>query len=362
MIDGSRPRGLRGGHATAIVLAVAGAQSLCLEPSAFPAKSLAFAPRGALVRTTTDLISTSDSDHCVPSLLGGVQLFCSEEVDSRATNPHDAAAKLDDSWRAALDSSTVVVGRIEAHPLPVVLGSSDGVVVTAELRDIQPDEALSIRCDALGRVATTQGFADSGNGTDLQESAPRPNCLTGNSESFWNEQSGGTSSRNAVLFRFSQPVRAFGAWFGDLETRNDGFGRAAVVRLLDEFGGCLGDSEVVSDTRDSASCGDHSDTSGSGCGNRATRWIGFVSPEPEPAVSAMLVVVGDDDRNEPNDGYREHISFIGPSIGRLPPSQNARAGSPSPSRTLDAPAARVYLPSVLRTSAPGPRMGAGACH
>ena len=112
-----------------------------------------------------------------------------------------------------------------------------------------------------------------------------------------------------MLFDFSEPVTAFGAWFGDLETSPNG--TSAIVRLLDASGNRIGDDIVVPPTIDPSQCGA---ASFRGCGNRTTRWIGFVDDASQ--VKQMLVVVGDDAAGE--TGNREHLSFIGATLAEKP--------------------------------------------
>jgi hypothetical protein len=50
---------------------------------------------------------------------------------------------------------------------------------------------------------------------------------------YWTENIGATTSKNALLFDFSEPFASFGAWFGDIETRQDGSGADARYYLLD---------------------------------------------------------------------------------------------------------------------------------
>ena len=82
------------------------------------------------------------------------------------------------------------------------------------------------------------------NGLSVQGLAPRPASLVGNAACSNGNgtvytESGGTgegTTRDAVTFSFSRPVWGFGAWFGDLETRTDGQGVPAIVRLLERHG------------------------------------------------------------------------------------------------------------------------------
>jgi hypothetical protein len=75
-------------------------------------------------------------------------------------------------------------------------------------------------------------FPSISDASSLQDTAPKPFSLQ--NELFRNEESAGsTTSKNGILFEFSEPVIGFGAWFGDVETRTDGTGVAAEVRLFD---------------------------------------------------------------------------------------------------------------------------------
>ena len=75
----------------------------------------------------------------------------------------------------------------------------------------------------------TPAWGSSTSSRTLQDCAPRPQSLYDGSRPqprFWNALYGASTDLNAVMFEFPQPVRAFGAWFGDLETRTDGHGVA----------------------------------------------------------------------------------------------------------------------------------------
>jgi len=151
----------------------------------------------------------------------------------------------------------------------------------------------------------------------MQDHAPKPQTLYTAGKAYYNESSGSTSSRNALLFTFAQPIRAFGAWLGDVETRTDGNGTTALLRLLDDSGVRIGDDIQIptsTATADQSLCGAPVNDSYVGCGNRTTRWIGFVADDATP-VKQMLVIVGDDDsQTDGNDGNTEHLSFIGATV------------------------------------------------
>jgi len=152
----------------------------------------------------------------------------------------------------------------------------------------------------------------------LQDNAPRPQSMyTSSSDTrprFWNESIGSNSNRNAVLFQFSEPVAAFGAWFGDVETRTDGSGTPARVQLFDAVNTIIADEIIPTSTTDQSLCGNPpTGNTYAGCGNRTTRWVGFINSDV--IVSAMLVIVGDDDTGEGYDlGNEESISFIGATL------------------------------------------------
>jgi uncharacterized repeat protein (TIGR01451 family) len=165
-----------------------------------------------------------------------------------------------------------------------------------------------------------------GNSTVMQDGAPYPYNTTPQ-PLFWNQTSNGSGlGRSAVLFTFSQPVKSFGAWFGDLETRSivKG-GTPAILRLLDASGNRIGkdieilasqiyNSSVTATALDESLCGSasspfNSNPSGLGCGNKSTRWVGFVDSAITARVKQVLVIVGDDDAG--GNGNAERLSFIG---------------------------------------------------
>ena len=195
-----------------------------------------------------------------------------------------------------------------------------------------------------GRVNPSQNSGDDA----LQGSAPEPNVNVAGSDAdeitsgdgvfdAYNDGNKGLDgSPNGVLFAFSEPVQAFGAFFADLESRDpetltqamidahpagtfagmapgDPIGGAlATVQLFDAncdpLTTAVGVPAFLDDNEDgvnespavtnpatdfrTATCGGPSNT-GFGCGNDTTRWIGFVRSTAD--VAFMLVSVGDDD-------------------------------------------------------------------
>ncbi|NJL87240.1 MAG: DUF11 domain-containing protein [Leptolyngbyaceae cyanobacterium SM1_1_3] len=261
-------------------------------------------------------------------------VFISEEVGFDNAASRSQTDRLDDSWRTeamqagaiAFEQSQIPNGPNNEAIAPSrypLLTTASGVTVEISLQDVTVADVIN--SDSTGTVAS--GSPRLSSSSTLQGDAPRPASFYDNSSQprFWSESTGSSISRNAVLFDFSEPVTAFGAWFGDVETRTDGNGLPAVVRLLDANGDRIGaDIVVATSTSDQSQCGSSSlrfpDSSDSfrGCGNRTTRWIGFVDPEAQ--VKQMLVIVGDDDFGDTGD--REHLSIIGATLATKPGSPN----------------------------------------
>ena len=184
----------------------------------------------------------------------------------------------------------------------------------------------------------------------MQDCAPYPesywdaDATTAGQQSmpFWNDvDNSGTSSQelDGVLFDFPTPVAAFGAWFGDVETRTvarpaddeapiavgDTAPTPAYIKLFDAAGNVVYEGVINTATspQDDTTCGGPViDTDLVGCGNQGTRWIGFVVPAGSAPVAKMLVTVGDDDscvevQDTQCDASTEHLSWIGARV-RLP--------------------------------------------
>lgn len=252
-----------------------------------------------------------------------VDIYVSDEVGASET---DAAAKadiLDDQWLDAASSTSsncqdcLIKGSIAAadeNPgkASEIVIDKEGLVVNVKLKDYQVDNNQDI-----GEVATTQGnVSDS---ATLQDGSPKPESLS--DQLSWSEVSGGRASLNGVEFEFSQPVAAFGAWFGDVETRTDGEGQPAKVRLFDQNGNKIGEDYIIQpSTNQQELCGSPNllGNNFEGCGNKTTRFIGFVANDGE-FVKLFSVIVGDDDTSKivsqtSASGTTEHLSFIGPRV------------------------------------------------
>lgn len=254
-------------------------------------------------------------------------IFSTDEVTGTGVTSRADTDALNDPWEAAVISSLGVtasdfeVGGIDNATLPNVLSASNGLNVTVSLNDMTN---IADTTD-FGVPANTQGSAGNATSTTMQDSAPKPSSIydTGSS-AYYNEISGSGSSRNGLVFDFSQPTSNFGAWFGDVETRTDGSGTAAEVRLYDSAGIFMS-SHIVepmpSDPAfDQSQCGAPVQDNFRGCGNRSSRWIGFVA-DPTMLVSKMILIVGDDDTTAgTDDANTEHMSFIGATTAVVPPA------------------------------------------
>ena len=273
----------------------------------------------------------------------------------------------DDTWRADLgDLCTFETGTLSAENIAFTMGD----VALSRYNVLASDVADPT---ATGTLETSSGQIVSSGLESMQDDAPKPNSLI--SAPYWNDSTGSSAGRNAVLFDFGATGidTGFGAWFGDLETkatRTDYVG-VDVANPTQEVGGQPGGTEAFmrlffangatqdvpipaaaapatrgTDDGDSStpdwtaavsltSGGDASYCGGltndaNGCGNSTTRWIGFTVDDPANPVLRMLVVVGDDDHNLAGpfgsaselvtctssncDGGTERLSFMGATL------------------------------------------------
>lgn len=242
---------------------------------------------------------------------------------------------LDDSWRAL--SASTGLAQFEVLQLPVAdpvaahptVGTFVGSAVTAQvsLRNVPQSTILGFGGSALdpstGSLATVNANGPGvgvGTSRTLQECAPYPashyGASTADQTPAWSETAGDGTTLNGVLFQFSSPVRAFGAWFGDVESRA---GTPAWLKLFDAAGLVVWEGPVGGEAATDAECGGSAEVDALACGNQGTRWVGFVSPNGEQ-VSAMLLTVGDDDScaqvaSAQCGGGSEHLSFVGATLG-----------------------------------------------
>ncbi|MBX3196294.1 MAG: hypothetical protein KF727_14500 [Microbacteriaceae bacterium] len=201
----------------------------------------------------------------------------------------------------------LIISATVGDPLAGDLATSpDGVTVSVMRArySLDPTAPVFVEYSPNSGVA-----ACGGSGRQMQGGASRPSVLTGLADCsdlgvVYNEfgGSGEASTRDAVELSFSRPVIAFGAWFGDLETRTDGQGVPAVVYLFGPEGDLVEQFQVTPDG-DQSLC----ENSARLCGNETTRWVGFT----DVLVGRMVVVVGDEDATgTAND---EGISLVGPT-------------------------------------------------
>ena len=239
-----------------------------------------------------------------------VTAYISDDVGPDNVSNRTAADALDDTWRSAATSA----GANGFHQITLSGATVDQKIIWTSgggfTAQVSNREMTTTDMSTANSVGSQNGTYELSSSNTLQDEAPRPASLysSGSQPLFWNQTGGSTATRNAILFTFSAPISAFGAWFGDLETRTDGNGVAAIVRLLDGSGNRIGgDIIVTTSTSPQSSCGG----TFAGCGNRSTKWVGFVATS-DTRVKQMLVVVGDDDNG--GNALAERISFIGATV------------------------------------------------
>ncbi len=280
---------------------------------------------------------------------------------ANAVEESDTLALMDD-WAAAAVSANFTYLSPAVTPADDVSGDSavlsfpgvSDVSVTVSRRQVPPANATNPTDASTGALSNNAKFSDSAR---LQDCAPRPADLTSapagmlmpstasfsglgaTPATFWNATTFPAGNQlDAALFEFSRPVGAFGLWFGDLETRppvTGGGGALAIVKLLDSAGNVIQSTEILPDEAsidDSVCGGAAQSTDNLGCGNQASRFIGFV--EPTESVASMLVIVGEDDscaQASQCDGITEYLSWIGPMLAEPQPDLTV-------TKTLAAPA------------------------
>ena len=288
-------------------------------------------------RASSPVIVTTDSDGCVigqgiPDI--SITPYISSEVRRNVIATRDLVDTLDDSWRNA-------VGQPADPELEGWFGTANtpqGSVNSFSYNDPMTKTTVNVSVEVVqistdgtecaGEPMTAGSSPTLSNSSSLQGSSPRPASLYNSSDQtlFWNEIRAGAMSdrkRNAVLFSFAQPIRAFGFWTGDLETRTDGQGTPAILRLLDARDNRIGhDIEIAPmslydgnapdpEPVDQSLCGGTTNNE-PGCGNQATRWISFVDGSEIARVQKVMLIVGDDDSAIGNNNAdSEHLSFLG---------------------------------------------------
>lgn len=258
--------------------------------------------------------------------------YISAEVKNNSANSREITDSLDDDWRA------VVTGGISGGTVQPWFGTANSLGSANNFTYVDPTTYTTVNTTVelvevpISGASECKGLTKNSSSNPklsttktLQESSPRPASLydTSNQPAFWNQSrtSQKDGRRFAVRFNFNTPVKSFGAWFGDLETRSE-YSTPAVLRLLDASGNRIGQDITIEPTAlyDGSSsnpqiinqiqCG--SSASNTGCGNKSTRWVGFIDNYPVPRVAQALVIVGDDDYND--NGDTEILSFIGTNL------------------------------------------------
>lgn len=263
----------------------------------------------------------------------GISVFIGEDQEFSALNNRGTpsmASRIaldaqDDSWRTDVNTKGLTnismpwtggTGVTTSNPTSTALNlfTHNGISVTAALHNVLIGDA-----DCDGTINGNQGSLT--NNDTMQDSSPRPEQFynASNQPRYWTENAGSSGNRNGVVFEFSTPVRAFGTWLGDAETRNDGMATSMLLRLLDSSGNRIGnDIEITPNgTPNQSICGGAgANSSPSACGNETTRWVGFTDSMMTPRVSQAIFIIGDDDLA--GNGNTEHLSFIGATIAALP--------------------------------------------
>ncbi|HMY81157.1 MAG TPA: hypothetical protein PK048_04960, partial [Candidatus Absconditabacterales bacterium] len=226
------------------------------------------------------------------------------------------ADSLDDYWISGFDpiiNSTSYLYTQTPFTITGNIGTSTVILEYPQINAPTIKTSISLRnmtgSDLRGQLHTTS-FPSISDASTLQDTAPKPFSLK--DSFFWNEESAGsTTSKNGILFEFNQPIGGFGVRLGDVETRTDGTGVAAEVKLFDIYGNLIQTRFIQPTLGDQSTCGGSTSTSSpSECGNETTRFVGFTDNTYQ--VASMLIIVGDDDAGD--DGFREHLSFVGPTV------------------------------------------------
>jgi len=252
---------------------------------------------------------------------GGCQ---ADNVGSPGPELRTATDALDDAWQAAalgagymdVQEALLPPAGLQANPVAIMFPFASGIrTVTVTAVDVVAPAPGSgdLGSPIVGNITISTGLT-------LQDCSPKPAHIYDAGGPHWTEAVGSGASRDGVLFAFDTPVRAFGAWFGDLETRPEAEGGVtALVKLFDSSGSELLAAPIDTSTADTSVCGGPNSSDLPGCGNGTTRWIGFVRDNPD--VASMLVIVGDDDTPTSGGapgGLTEHLSWAGAQLALAP--------------------------------------------
>ena len=271
-----------------------------------------------------------------------VTVTITDEVSGNNNPGREAAAALNDQWITDTRNAgftcfyqlrSIFAGgyfTFTAGTQAEITGTIGPISVSISNRDITNLADVNDLGQLGGDVVVTSSL-----GKSLQDGAPMPDpdpaspggtrgwykVSDGSAWEYWRENSGDPNSRNAVLFTFEPPVPAFGAFFGDLETRTDGNGTPAELRYK-LAGGAVVTQTIPTSTSDQSNCGG----TNAGCGNKTTRWIGLRGDGGE-TFEWVLVIVGD---ASTGGGNTEHISWVGATVALAPSGSACPAGNPGP--------------------------------
>lgn len=307
---------------------------------------------------------------------GSVEVFISEEVGAWGTTPaqkrpgqqeaFQLADTLDSNWLLSLENlkeegttasiQTATITPENPNIFQFLNLNGEILTVTAEnvdMKNLSDSNDLGTKSSEGYQYKAKLDLPGTGantyNGDTMQDFAPVPTRFAGQHHANESQNGFGDQNnfRNGLLFTFSQPLQAFGVWLGDLETRTDGFGAAAILRLFnlnDEliFESIIPPNNWITEGDQNQSiCGTNNTTTDlinkMGCGHNMTRFIGFSSGSDSilSLVKRMLIIVGDDDNfaDQPEDsnGNTEHISFIGPTVAFF----QAKLNEPEPETPVE---------------------------
>ena len=345
----------------------------------------------------TALLSTVPLGPAGAAFSDGTDLFISAErsITDNVGSPSDctpsqitadAAARVDvdaqnDPWEATAAARGLTVvrpatipvpadpDRVDLSPTPLAVPGST-VTIGASYRNVPYADIAAYTPAALGSPAVgtdpNSGAAPHSyrnpytpipNDGTLQDCSPYPASLYDTSPTSgvqparqWNALYGSGSELDGALFEFSAPVAAFGAWFGDLETRP---GTPAYVKLIADDNTVLWEGPVpasIGPNPTSAQCGgSNTATDPLACGNQTTRWIGFVTQPGDPLVKRMLVTVGDDDdctQVAPSqcDASTEHFGWVGAMIAEPDPLATTTTTSTTTTSTTSTTTSTTTVP------------------
>ena len=256
------------------------------------------------------------------TVVHGWVIVQSDEQESRAWSWTVAERELqaralvelqDDYWESLLPSGAIIEQRnfwsgedeLTGNPYEIVF--EQWGMLTVSLVDM--DGPLTW---TLVTATSTYPKLTSSSAWTMPNGAPFPDLLFGTR--YRREALGSSSSPNALLFTFDEPVIWFGAWFGSVPTRTDGLGLSWKIILFDADSTVITEEFMQTSTSPQADCPiDQNDAYASwqwGCGKATTRWLWFY--DESQTVRHMLVVVGDDDLWW--NGGTERLSFVGPTM------------------------------------------------